>query len=119
METQDQRAEAIRNALAVDEGHLFIGHNGKNLHYADCANWHSYDDDAMKAACITSGLTVIDSRTVSFGSLCAVVIRGPMPAIGRPSSTEPWHALSYAPLSHILELYRAIGAEITHAPAAL
>ena len=119
METQDQRAEAIRNALAVEGGHLLIDHNGKNLHYADCANWHSYDDDAMKAACITSGLTVIDSRTVSFGSLCAVVIRGPMPAIGRPSSTEPWHALSYAPLSHILELYRAIGAEITHAPAAL
>jgi len=119
METGDHRAEAIRNALAVEGGHLLIGHNGKNLHYADCANWHSYDDDAMKAACITSGLTVIDSRTVSFGSLCAVVIRGPMPAIGRPSSTEPWHALSYAPLSHILELYRAIGAEITHAPAAL
>ena len=94
METGDHRAEAIRNALAVEGGHLLIGHNGKDLHYADCANWHSYDDDAMKAACITSGLTVIDSRTVSFGSLCAVVIRGPMPAIGRPSSTEPWHALS-------------------------
>ena len=112
----DHKAEAIKEALAVEGAHLFIGHNGNILHYADGATWHSYDDDAMKAACIAAGLTVIDSRAVSFENLCTVVIRGPMPAIGRPPSAEPWHALSYVPLNHLEGLYRAIGAEIIHAP---
>ena len=116
METGDHRAEAIRNALAVEGGHLCIGHNGNILHYADGSKWHSYDDDTMKAACIAAGLIVIDSRLVSFDSLCTVVLRGPMPAVGRPPSPEPWHALSYVPLDHLEGLYRAIDAEIIHAP---
>ena len=118
MEIPAHKAEAIENALAVEGGHLFIGHNGNILHYADGSKWHGYDDDMMKAACIAAGLTVIDSRLVSFDSLCTVVFRGPMPAVERPPSPEPWHALSYAPLNHIVELYRAIGAGSTHAPIA-
>ena len=82
MEIPDHKAEAIRNALTVKGPHLCIGHNGNILHYADGATWHSYDHDPMKAACIAAGLTVIDS-------LCMVVFRGPMPAVGRPPSPEP------------------------------
>jgi hypothetical protein len=90
-------SEYIGKALAAEGGHLTIGRGGFSLHYAN--GWLSgYDCEAVKAAAITAGLPVIDSRRVEFDKVAQLVVNGPMIAVGRPADPEPWHSLkrSYA-----------------------
>tara|TARA_R110000787_G_scaffold51907_8_gene122609 strand:+ start:997 stop:1182 length:186 start_codon:yes stop_codon:yes gene_type:complete len=37
---------------------------------------------------------------------------GPMIAVGREPDPQPWHALSFAPLSEVARAYAAAGAEV-------
>jgi hypothetical protein len=99
----------IARALAVEGRHLEVGRYGYTLYLDRGCRLSGYDLDGMKAACIAAGLPVIDSRSA---------IRGPIVAVGEPASEPPWHALSYAPLRHVAELYRAAGAEIHNLPCA-
>ena len=108
----------IERALAVEGGHLEVGRYGYTLYYDRGCRLSGYDLDGMKAACIAAGLPVIDSRSADIDKIATVVVRGPMVAVGEPASAPPWHALSYAPLQHVAELYRAAGAELHNLPCA-
>ena len=108
----------IARALAVEGGHLEVGRYGYTLYLDRGCRLSGYDLDGMKAACIAAGLPVIDSRSAEIDKVATVVIRGPIVAVGEPASEPPWHALSYAPLRHVAELYRAAGAEIHNLPCA-
>jgi hypothetical protein len=108
-------SEAIARALATQGGHLFIGRGGFSLHYEN--GWLSgYACEAVKAAAITAGLPVIDSRKVDFGKVAELSIRGPMIAVGRPADPPPWEALSYAPLVAVAEAYARAGADVCNLP---
>jgi len=106
----------IERALTVEGGHLAVGRYGYSLYYARGCSLSGYDLDDMKAACIAAGLPVIDSRTADIVKVATVVIRGPMVAVGETPSAPPWHALSYTPLQHVAELYRAVGADVHNLP---
>ncbi len=108
----DQYAEYIARALATEGGHLSIGRGGFTLYFGDGARLHGYDCETIKAECIAAGLPVIDSRDAPFEKVADVAIRGPMVAVGRAADPEPYNALSSAPLSHVAEAYRSIGAEV-------
>jgi len=46
----------------------------------------------------------------------AVVVEGPMTAVGKPPDPRPWHSLSDAPLAHVAGLYHAAGADVSDVP---
>lgn len=110
-------AARIRRALAIEGGHLYVGHNGYSLYFGDGCSLSGYDAEAIKAACLACGLPVIDCRAVPFGAVWTIETRGPMTAVGRAADPEPWHALASAPLDYVADLYRAAGAEIANMPA--
>lgn len=113
--TPSEHAEYIARAFATPGGHLAIGWGGATWYFGD--GWLSgCHPDEIKAACIAAGLPVIDSRGVPFEAVWDLAVRGPMVAVGRPPSPEPWDALSYAPLAVIAEAYRAAGAEVSNLP---
>ena len=108
--TVDDHA-TITRALHTEGGHLCIGHAGFSIYYKD--GWLSgYVADDLKAACISRGLPVIDSRSVPLDALAKIVINGPMAAVGRPADPPPWHSLSYAPLAVVAAACRAAGADV-------
>jgi hypothetical protein len=106
------QAGYIRQALVVEGGHLFIGPNGAILHFAPGARVSGFPCEAIKAACLAAGLPVIDSRAVPFRRLYAVVVEGPMTAVGKPPDPQPWHSLSDAPLAYVAGLNHAAGADV-------
>ena len=110
-------AALIARALATQGGHLFIGYYGAILHHGHCRT-SGFDPDIMKAACVATGLLVIDTRAADFAAAARVTIGGPMVAVGCLPDPAPWHALAYAPLEQVAEAYRAAGAEVLncHAP---
>jgi hypothetical protein len=57
-------------------------------------------------------LPVIDSRMAPFDDVVRVAVRGPMVAVGKEPSPQPYRALSYAPLVEVASAYRAAGAEV-------
>ena len=106
----------IARALATQGGHLSIGRGGATLYFE--RGWLSgCHEDRIKAKAIAAGLPVIDSRSVPFDLVLDLAVRGPMVAVGEPSSPPPYHAFAYAPLAVVLEAYRAAGAEVFNAPA--
>ena len=109
-------AERIQRALSVQGAHLYVGHNGYVLAYSQGGRLHGYNAEPMKAACVAAGLPVIDCRTVSFEDVFALECRGPLTAVGRPPSPEPWGPLDYAPLATIAALYLQAGAEVLNSP---
>ena len=54
-------AELIRQALGIPGGHLSVGRYGYTLHYARGCTLSGYDPDRLKAACLATGLPVIDT----------------------------------------------------------
>lgn len=110
------QADYVRQALAVEGGHLFIGHNGAILHFAPGARVSGFPCEAIKAACLAAGLPVIDSRAAPFRLLYAVVVEGPMVAVGEPADPPPWHSLADAPLAHVAALHHAAGADVFNVP---
>ncbi len=112
----DTDAGTIAQALAVEGGHLFIGHNGNILHYACGAKLHGYDNDGMKVACVAAGLPVIDARQVAFTDLWRIVVSEPEAAVGTPEELRSRHWVSQAPLTVVAGLYHAVGAEVLNPP---
>jgi len=104
--------------LAVEGGHLFIGHNGNLLYYACSAMLHGYDNDAMKAACIAAGLPVIDAPQVAITDLWPIVVSEPEAAVGTPEQLQSMDWTPYASLAVVAGLYQAVGAEVLNLPTA-
>lgn len=113
---RSDHAEEIAQARATEGGHLSIGRYGFTLYFGAGAMLSGYDCDGIKAECIAAGLPIIDSREASFDKLVRLVLRGPMVAVGRAADPEPYHALSYAPLTYVAEAYRSIGADVRNLP---
>ena len=109
-------AETIARALAVEGGHLSIGHGGGTLYYARGSRLSGFAIEPMKAACIAAGVPVFDTRHLDFGTVWDLAWRSPMVAVDEPACPEPWHGMSIAPLAHVAALYRAAGAEIVNLP---
>lgn len=108
--------EYIARALATEGGHLSIGRGGATLYFA--RGWLSgCHEERIKAEAIAAGLPVIDSRSVPFGLVLDLAVRGPMVAVGEPPSPPPYHSFAYAPLAVVLETYRAAGANVFNDPA--
>jgi hypothetical protein len=114
--TSGDYEEYVASALRTDGGHLSIGRGGYTLYYARGARLSGYDCEQVKACCIVTGLTVIDSRMVAFEDVVRLAVSGPMAAVGEEASPPPYHALSYAPLSLLARAYRAAGAEVFNIP---
>ena len=112
----DTDAGTIAQALAVEGGHLFIGHNGNIVHYACGAKLHGYDNDGMKVACVAAGLPVIDARQVAFTDLWRIVVSEPEAAVGTPEELRSRHWVSHASLTAVAGLYHAVGAEVLNLP---
>ena len=112
----DTDAGTIAQALAVEGGHLLIGHNGYLLHYSCGARLHGYDNDGMKAACVAAGLPVIDARQVGFTDLWRIVVSEPEAAVGTPEELRVRHWVPYASLAMVARLYHAVGAEVLNLP---
>jgi len=109
-------ADYIRQALSVEGGHLSMGYGGATLHFARGAYVSGFECETIKAACLATGVPVIDGRTVAFGPLYALVVEAPRVAVGKPADPLPWNSLSDAPLAHVTALYRAAGAEVFNVP---
>ena len=116
-------AESIARALSVEGGHLFVGHGGYTLSYALGATSSGYEAGRIQHACLSAGLPVIDTRMLDFDLALQLACRSPMIAVGEPprhaptdSGPDTWGPLSYAPLAHVAEIYRAAGAEISNLP---
>ena len=108
--------EYIARALATQGGHLSIGRGGATLYFEH--GWLSgCHEERIKAEAIAVGLLVIDSRSVPFDRVLDLAVRGPMVAVGEPPSPPPYHAFAYAPLTVVVEGYRAAGAEVFNVPA--
>lgn len=117
MHTQAQaQASTVQQALAVEGGHLFLGLDGTVLRFAPGARVSGFPCEAVKAVCLAAGLPVIDCRAVPFRRLYAVVVEGPMVAVGKPPDPRPWHSLSDAPLAHVAAFHHAIGAAVFNVP---
>jgi len=109
-------ADYIARALATDGGHLSIGRGGGTLYFGGGCRLSGFNDEAMKEACIAAGLPDIDSRCVEWDAVYQLAVHGPMVAVGEPVSPQPWHSLSYEPLRHVADRYRAAGAEVYNLP---
>ena len=112
-------ADDIAAALATKGGYLFVSSGGAILYKQD---WQISGGNVpvLKAACITAGLPVIDSRCIDDEpGLWLLAVDVPMVAVGRDASPTPWKgAVSYAPLQYVAGLYRAAGAEVYNVPEA-
>ena len=104
----------IARALATAGGHLAIGRGGFTLHYDRGCRLSGYDVERIKAACISAGLPVIDSREVPFEEVCRLAIGGPMVAVGEKPDAAPWNALAFVPLQVVADAYRAAGAQVVN-----
>jgi len=109
-------ADYIRQALSVEDGHLWMEPGGARLYCARGAYLSGFECEAIKAACLAAGLPVVDARKATFGPLYALVVEAPRVAVGKPADPLPWHSLSEAPLAHVAALYRAAGAEVFNVP---
>ena len=89
---------------------------GFTLHFGRSARLSGHDCETIKTACVAAGLTVIDSRRLSFSEPYRLAVRGPMVAVHEPADPQPWGAFSYAPLAAVAEAYRAAGAEVLNHP---
>ena len=108
-DTDDGR---IRQALATEGGHLFIGGGGWQLHFGQGATLRGYDLPRMKARCIDAGLPVIDVLHGPHRLCLPFPSWPPMVAVGRPPDPQPWTSCSCVPLAHAAAFYRAAGAEV-------
>lgn len=117
-------ARYIAQALATEGGHLSVGRYGSTLHFSADARLSTPDSEDIKGECAAAGLPVIDSRPVPIERLADLVMRSPEVRVG-PERSEPhwrfaykptWGAFSFAPLEHVVELYRAAGAEVLNWP---
>lgn len=106
--------DSIRRAALMT-----IGRGGWSIRCAG-STLSGYGDGEPYATILRRrGVPVIDSRASALSDVARVVISSPIPAIGVEPDLPPYNSLSYAPIEHILELYRAIGADVsTPAPAA-
>jgi hypothetical protein len=109
-------AAYIKQAKAVEGGHLSIGRGGYTLHFAEGSTLGGYDIDKMKALCIEAGLPVIDSRCVPFDLVVDLAISGPMAAVATAPRFFMSRAFSYVPIAEWVASYRAPGAEIYNMP---
>jgi len=100
----------IDQARDTEGGHLSIGRGGFTLCFGDGASLSGYDPEPIKAACIGAGLPVIDSRPAPFEAVVRLAVHGPMIAVGRPVSPQPWHRFAYAPLLDVARAYAKAGA---------
>lgn len=105
-DAEERYGHYIRKALTTEGGHLAIGRGGFTLYFGRGAYLSGHDCETIKAACVTAGLPVIDSRDLAFEVVCDLALRGPMVAIGEPASPPPWGAFSYAPLVAVANAYR-------------
>jgi len=106
----------IIRALETEGGHLSLGRGGFTLYFGRGARLSRYDCEHIKASCITAGLPVIDSRVVAFEDVVRLAVRRPMVAVGEQASAPPHHALSFAPLRVVAQVYREAGAEVFNLP---
>ena len=111
-----RNARYIEQAARTTGGHLCIDRSGYTLHYAAGSTLSGCRVEPMKTACIAAGLTVIDSRMLDFDMVLDLATRGPLAAVGGPQSSPPPSGPGQAPLSHVVTLYRAAGAEVTNPP---
>jgi hypothetical protein len=115
MDDRDYSADIAR-ALATPGGHLSIGRGGWTLHYLNEYGGESrlswYVTDRIKLQAIAASLPVIDSRPFDFDKPVKLSVFGPMIAVGREPDPQPWHALSFAPLSEVARAYAAAGADV-------
>lgn len=117
-------ADYIAQALATEGGHLSVGRYGSTLYFSDSVRLSTPDTEDIKAGCAAAGPPVIDSRPVPIGRLADLVMKSPEVRVG-PERSEPhwrfaydppWGAFSFAPLEHVIELYREAGAEVLNWP---
>jgi len=108
----------IDQALQVTGGHLMIGRHGYTLYFGCGQTLSGYGPENIKRMAIETGLPVIDTRGVEYDALCAVVITGPMIAVGAEPEAFLCQALSTEALPVAAGRYRAIGAELHNIPDA-
>lgn len=110
----------VRDALATKDAYVGVGKgdtslhyqrqpDGPNLRYGTCT--HSGFGGRMVRVYQRLGLPVIDMRDADWDKLAAVVIRGPMVAVGTQAVDEG-HALEYRPLREIAAAYAAAGCAV-------
>ncbi len=105
-------ADAIRNALATEGGHLLVEARSYTLHLEGGATLSGFRIEAFKAACVAAGLPVIDTRTLDPVAAFLLVGRTPMVAINRPADPPPWTATTWASLRDTARLFRTGGAKV-------
>lgn len=100
----------IGEALATPGGHLSIGRGGVTMFYGNCRHSGFVVEEIMNH-CVAAGLPVIDTRHLPIKTVLHLV-KCPMIAVNRDPDAEPYHSLSYAPLSYVAKLYAAAGAHV-------
>ena len=106
----------IRQALAFEDGHLFIGKAGSVLCFRHGARLAGYDVEAAKAACIAAGLPVIDIRALDLETAIRVRNNEPRSDPGERPDARPFYGWAYGPLRTVAALYHAAGAEVANMP---
>ncbi len=104
----------IRQALAFEDGHLFIGAGGSVLCFRPGARLAGYDVETTKAACLAAGLAVIDIRGLDVETALRVARDEPRPAPGERLDARPFYGWAYGPLRSVAALYHAAGAEVAN-----
>jgi len=101
----------LRQALA-NGGYCQVGRNGWTIYCAAHSTLSHYGglDAAMVQACIKVGIPVIDTLTIPDKDI-AQTIKLPIIHLGK-CDKPPYGSMSYAPLNHVLPLYRELGATI-------
>lgn len=120
-------ADLMAQAPATEGGHLRVGRHGSTLYFSADGRLSTADTDEIKAECAAAGLPVIDSRSVPIAALADLVTKSPEVRVGpkrsephwRKAYKTPWGAFSFAPLEHVVELYREAGAELLNGPTPL
>jgi hypothetical protein len=114
--TESFLSHIIKLARQTEGGHLSIGRGGATFYYTrpgyGRCSYEGGNAEDWKAAAIEAGLPVIDSRNADFLEVAKLVTKGPMIAVAQQPERPPFHSFSYAPLKHVAESYRAIGAEV-------
>ncbi len=110
-------ADRISRALAFADGHLFISEGSYTLCYEHGTWLSGYDIGPVKAACIASGLPVIDDRGLDINAAVRLVHdHSPWTAPGGPFDARPWYGWAYGPLRTLAALHHAAGAEVVNMP---
>ena len=116
--TEPFLSEVIELVKKTEGGHLSIGRGAATFYYTKPGygrcSYEGGNPEIWKAAAIEAGLPVIDSRKADFLAVAKLVTKGPMIAVAQQPDRPPFHSLSYAPLKHVAESYRAIGAEVSN-----